>query len=95
MQNDITLSLSQLIWITGGILALWAFVKWIKTPFVKLDEHEERIKVLEQQEAERKSTDRYMVKALNALVTHMIDGNGIDELKKVRDEFHNSIINHM
>ena len=92
MQNDITLSLAQILWITGGILALAAFASWIMKPFKKLDEHERRIEILEKTAEESKTTDRYITRALNAIVNHMIDGNGISELKKVRDEFQDEII---
>ena len=92
MQNDITFSLAQIIWIAGGILGLAAFVSWAMKPFKKLDEHERRIQTLEQSVEESKATDRYITRALNAIVNHMIDGNGISELKKVRDEFQNEII---
>ena len=92
MQNDITLSLAQIIWITGGILGVAAFVTWAMKPFKKLDEHERRIEMLEKTVEESKATDRYITRALNAIVNHMIDGNGITELKKVRDEFQDEII---
>ena len=95
MQNDIVISFSQLLWIIGGITAMGAFLKWAMTPFKKIEEHESRISVLEKAEADRKTTDRYTTKALNAIVNHMIDGNGVDELKKVRDEYQNEIINHL
>ena len=95
MQTDINFSLAQLLWIVGGITALAAFFKWCTTPFKKLDDHEHRITLLEQNEADRKATDRYTTKALNAIVNHMIDGNGIDKLKEVRDEYQNEIINHI
>lgn len=93
--NDIIISFSQLIWLAGGITALGAFIKWAMTPIKKIEEHENRIVVLEKAEADRKTTDRYTTKALNAIVNHMIDGNGVDELKKVRDEYQNEIINHL
>lgn len=93
MQSDITISLSQLVWITGGILALWAFIKWAMTPIKRLDDHEQRIQTLEKTVEASEKTDRYVTRALNAIVNHMIDGNGIEDLKKVRDEFQNEIIN--
>lgn len=94
MTNDITISLSQVIWICGGILGIAAFVSWIMKPFKKIDDHESRIKVLEDSADERKHTDQFMMKSLNAIVNHMIDGNGIDQLKQVRDEYQNEIIRH-
>lgn len=95
MQTDITFSLSQLLWIIGGILAIAGFIKWAATPFKKIEDHESRIQVLEKAENERKATDRYTTKALNAIVNHMIDGNGVDKLREVRDEYQNEIINHL
>lgn len=95
MQNDVTFSLAQVIWLCGGIMAIVAFIGWLMKPIKKLDDHETRIKALEQQEAERKATDRYTTKALNAMIVHMIDGNGIDKLKEVRDEYQEQIISRI
>lgn len=93
MQSDITLSLSQIIWISGGIMAIVGVVTWFMKPIKKLDDHERRISTLEETVEESKKTDRYITRALNAIVNHMIDGNGIEDLKKVRDEFQSDIIN--
>lgn len=95
MNSDITISLSQIFWIVGGITAVVAFLKWAMQPIRQIEDHETRIKVLEKAEEERKATDRYTAKALNAIVNHMIDGNGIDKLKEVRDEYQDQIINHL
>ena len=95
MQTDITFSLSQVLWLIGGITAIGAFIRWISTPFKKIENHENRIVVLEKAESDRKATDRYTTRAFNAIVNHMIDGNGAEELKKVRDEYQNEIINHL
>lgn len=92
MTTDIIISLAQLVWIIGGITAIAAFVRWAITPFKKIDNHESRISSLEKAAEEQQKTDKYITKALNAIVNHMIDGNGIKELKEVRDEFQNKII---
>ena len=94
MQSDVTFSLSQVVWLCGGIMAIVALVRWLITPFKKLDNHENRITVLEKTADERKHTDQFMMKSLNAIVNHMIDGNGVDQLKQVRDEYQNEIIKH-
>lgn len=94
MQTDITISFSQLLWIIGGITAIGAFLKWAMAPFKQIENHEQRIASLEKAEQARKATDRYTTKALNAIVNHMIDGNGIDKLREVRDEYQNEIIDH-
>ena len=95
MQNDVTFSLAQVIWLCGGLMAIVAFISWLMKPINKLNDHETRIKALEQQEQERKATDRYTTKALNAMIVHMIDGNGIEKLKEVRDEYQEQIINRI
>lgn len=95
MTHDVTFSLAQVIWLCGGIMAIVAFVGWLMKPIKRLDDHENRIKTLEQQEQERRTTDRYTTKALNAIVNHMIDGNGVDKLREVRDEYQNEIINRI
>ena len=95
MQNDVTISLSQLLWLIGGITALGAFIKWVSTPFKKIDDHEQRIVALEKAESERKSTDKYIKSALNAIINYMIDQDtGVDELKKVRAEFQGGMFDH-
>lgn len=94
MTNDITISLSQLLWLVGGITALASFLAWAMKPFKKIEDHESRIKTLEESADERKKTDQFMMKSLNAIVNHMIDGNGVDQLKQVRDEYQREIIEH-
>ncbi len=95
MEQDVTFSLAQVIWLCGGVMAIVAFIGWLMKPINKLNDHEQRIKTLEKQEAERKATDRYTTKALNAIVNHMIDGNGVDKLREVRDEYQAEIINRI
>lgn len=94
MQSDITFSLAQTLWLIGGITAIAAFVSWLMKPFKKLEDHESRIGVLEKTADERKQTDLFMMKSMNAIVNHMIDGNGVEQLKQVRDEYQNEIIKH-
>lgn len=94
METDFTISLAQVFWVVGGITAVGAFIAWIIKPFQKLNNHETRIQALEESRTERRQTDQYMMSALNALVNHMIDGNGIEELKKVRNDYQEQIIKH-
>ena len=91
--SDISISLADLIWICGGILGIAAFIAWAAKPFKKLDDHERRISTLEETAESSKRTDRYVTRALNAIVNHMIDGDNVEDLKQVRDEFQNEIIN--
>lgn len=96
MQTDVVFSLSQLLWLAGGVITVGAVIKWIIIPFKKLDDHENRISTLEKAEADRKSTDRYIVKALNALINFNLDeDSGKDDLRKVRDEYQSQMIDHL
>jgi hypothetical protein len=94
MQNDITFSLAQTVWIVGSITAIIAFFKWAMTPIKKLENHETRISALEEGQSERRQTEQYMISALNAMMNHMIDGNNTEELKRVRDSYQEQIIRH-
>ena len=95
MQTDITFSLAQLLWIIGGITAIGAFIKWVMTPIKKIDDHEQRISSLENHIEERKVTDRYTTKALNAIVNYLLDDSGTDKLREVRDEYQREIIERL
>lgn len=94
MQNDVTISLAQTVWLIGGITALAAFISWVMKPFKKLEDHETRIGALETTADERHKTDILMMKSMNAIINHMIDGNNTEELKQVRDEYQSEIIKH-
>lgn len=89
---DYTISLQSLFWLCGGIAAIVGMVKLFKHPFDKLDDHERRLSKLEEDRQERKATDKVILTTLSAMVNHMIDGNGVQELKKVRDDLQKSII---
>ena len=94
MQTDVTISLAQTVWLIGGVTAIAAFVSWLMKPIKKLEDHETRIKTLEETADERKRTDQFMMKSMNAIINHMIDHNSIDKLKEVRDEYQSEIIKH-
>lgn len=89
-----SIDLTTLFWICSGIAGIYAVWKIIKGPFVKLDEHERRISSVEKTLIERKDTDTLILKSLNAITNHMIDGNSIEKLKASRDELQRGIIEH-
>ncbi|MCR5448468.1 MAG: hypothetical protein K6F23_03660 [Solobacterium sp.] len=91
---DYNINLNVLFWLVGGIAAIIALIRTVRRPFDQIDDHERRIKNLEDDRAERKQTDKLILRSLNAITNHMIDGNGISELRKVRDDLQNSIIDH-
>lgn len=89
-----SIDLTTLFWICSGIAGIYAVWKIVKGPFVKLDDHERRITNVEKTLLERKDTDTLILKSLNAITNHMIDGNGIEKLKASRDELQRGIIEH-
>ena len=91
---DATISLNTVFWLVAGIAGIIGLIKVFKKPFDQLDDHEHRLKALEKSRIERKQTDQYIMRALNSIVNHMIDGNSIDKLKEVRDEYQEHIIEH-
>jgi len=93
-EMDINISVAYLLWIIGGITAVIGFGKMALKPFREIDDHERRITKLEKTRIERTETDRLILKCLNALINHSIDGNDVDDLKAVRDEMQNTIIEH-
>ena len=89
-----SVDLTTLFWICSGIAGIYAVWKIVKGPFVKLDDHERRITSVEKSLIERKDTDTLILKSLNAITNHMIDGNGIEKLEASRDELQRGIIDH-
>lgn len=92
---DYTISLQTVFWLCAGIAGVCGVVAIAHKPFVKLNDHETRISSLESKADERRAIDQYTTRALNAIVNHMIDGNGLDELKDVRREYQNSLIDRL
>ena len=90
--TDINISVAALLWFIGAVTALISFSNLVHKPFDEIRDHEQRIKRLEDDSREKRKTDKLILRSLNALVNHSIDGNGIDGLKDVRDDLQNSII---
>ena len=87
-----SIDLSTLFWICSGIAGLYAVYKIVRAPFAQVADHERRITSIETNLAEQKNTDKLILKSLNAITNHMIDGNSVDKLKEARDELQKGII---
>lgn len=87
-----SVDLSTLFWICSGIAGIFAVYKIIRAPFAQVADHERRITSIETNLAEQKNTDKLILKSLNAITNHMIDGNSVDKLKEARDELQQGII---
>ena len=87
-----SVDLQTLFWICSGIAALVAVYKIIRAPFAQVADHERRITSIETSISTQKATDKIILKSLNAITNHMIDGNSVDKLKEARDELQQGII---
>ena len=87
-----SVDLQTLFWICSGIAALVAVYKIVRAPFAQVADHERRFTSIETNLAAQKATDKLILKSLNAITNHMIDGNSVDKLKEARDELQQGII---
>lgn len=87
-----SIDLQTLFWICSGIAALVAVYKIIRAPFAQVADHERRISSIETSISTQKATDKIILKSLNAITNHMIDGDSVDKLKEARDELQQGII---
>ena len=55
---------------------------------------EERFEKLSRHQGEAREANQAVYKALNSIMNHMIDGNGIASLKSARDDLSRFIIEH-
>lgn len=78
--------------VCGAIAAVWKIFR----PVAKLGKRVEELEKHDKQDFERFSKMEKMqnvqAKALSSLLNHMITGNGIDNMKKIRDELLEAII---
>lgn len=88
---------SQVIALITAILTLYFLIKKVFKPvidmskkldndFKKLQEHENRLNDLDDDISEIKSMLRILCVQNISTMNHMIDGNGIEQMKKTRDE---------
>lgn len=92
--NNLTIGwLFAIIVAIGGVIAA---VKAIDEPFKKrremIDEHEKEIRELNLSMSEQHEMLKTILRTQSAMINHMIDGNGIDGLKQVRNELQKAII---
>lgn len=80
----------------GLIAGIFTAVKTIDAPFKKqrdmATKNDAEIKALSAALKEQQEMSKVILSTLNAMVNHMIDGNGIEDLKKVRNELQKAVI---
>ena len=88
--DNITISLSDLLWFAGAICTLAAAWKIVVNNPVS--RHEKQIDELEKRAKEQGETEKMLLNSNMAIIEHLITGNGIDNMKKIRDEMHEYLI---
>lgn len=90
----------QILGICGLVAALWGtwkIVKEWKKPSddlkAKVDEHEESLAKDHERLKRIEESDKMMLQCLLVIINHDITGNGIENLKSVRDELQEFLIN--
>ena len=94
---------SSVLAIGGAVTMFVALYRWSKKPDINRDEklkgHDEmldndnkRINELEKKAEETEEALQIIMKSMLALMSHSIDGNHTDELKKARDDMQEYLI---
>ena len=97
---EFTITSDQILGWCGFIGAVWAVVKiWkeIKKPTDDKNkmilEHEKKLKDDDERLKEIEATDKLILQSLLVIINHDITGNGIQQLKDVRDDIQEYLIN--
>ncbi len=73
--------------LASGIVVLVGFFKLLNTPLKNIETNTKEIDKIKKDLSKRNEIDRAILNSLTAITNHMIDGNnGIDQLRKSRDE---------
>ena len=92
-----------IITLGGAGAIVISLIKWLRKPDNTRDEtlqrHEQlldndnkRLKALEEGQLEMQEANKVLMKSMLALMSHAIDGNHMDELKKTRDDLQEYLI---
>ena len=93
----IQLIANSIIMLGGAGAIIASIIRWMRKPDTdrddKLKRHDEmfdndnkRLNELEKRQAETEEAMQIMMQSMLALMTHAIDGNHVEELKKARDD---------
>ena len=102
--NVIQVACAGIIALGGAGTIIVALAKWYHKPDderdKKLKRHDElldndnkRLKALEERQAEMEKSQRLLLKGMEALMRHAIDGNNKEQLIKESDNLHDYIFN--
>ena len=75
----------------SGLVTIYGLIKIVKTPFSTIRKNQEDIEELKKESKKHAEIDKAILNGLQAITNHMIDGNGINELKASRNELQHAI----
>lgn len=97
---EFTVTSGQLLWFLGLLSALygaWKIVKEVKKPGedlrAQVSTHEKRLSADNERLKEVEVSNKMILQCLLVIINHDITGNGIDKMKKARDELQEYLIN--
>ena len=95
-----TITSNQIIWICGFIASLWGVHKIavaIRKPSEdskqKVESHEEKLNKDKQRLDDIEQSNKLILNSMLVIINHEITGNGIENMKKARDELQEYLIN--
>ena len=97
---EFTITSEQILWVCGFIVSIWGVVKIYKEWKKPSDDlksqvakNTEQLKTDDERLKEIEETDKLILQSLLVIINHDITGNGIEALKKARDEIQEYLIN--
>lgn len=95
-----TITSNQILWICGFIAGLWGIYKIIveiRKPSEdlkqKVESHEEKLNKDKQRLDDIDQSNKLILNSMLVIINHEITGNGIENMKKARDELQEYLIN--
>lgn len=88
---QLTPEFMTIVSLCSGCVTIYGLIKIAKTPFDSIKQNAEDIKELKKAVTKQSEIDKAILNGLQAITNHMIDGNGINELKSSRDELQHAI----
>ena len=95
-----TITSNQIIWICRFIASLWGVYKIvveIRKPSEdlkqKVESHEEKLNKDKQRLDDIEQSNKLILNSMLVIINHEITGNGIENMKKARDELQEYLIN--
>ena len=96
---DFVITSEEILYLCGFVAAVWGvwkIIKEVRKPNEDLrtlvKEHEHRIEDDESRLKEYEDTNQMVLKCLLAIINHEITGNGVDRMKKLRDDLNDFLI---